>query len=181
MYKREFILKNGEPLLVREGIESDAEAAIAHLNTVGGESDFLTFGAEGLPGLTLESEREFLAARLRSEFSALLLCFVGGELACICNVDVPLNPRTHHNANIGISVKKRFWGIGVGTCAMEAMLDFIKNLGCVKYVRLDVYADNARAIRLYERFGFRKAGTLSERFFVNGVYHDEITMELKLA
>ena len=44
MYKREFILKNGEPLLVREGIESDAEAAIAHLNTVGGESDFLTFG-----------------------------------------------------------------------------------------------------------------------------------------
>lgn len=98
MYKREFILKNGEPLLVREGIESDAEAAIAHLNTVGGESDFLTFGAEGLPGLTLESEREFLAARLRSEFSALLLCFVGGELACICNVDVPLNPRTHHNA-----------------------------------------------------------------------------------
>jgi RimJ/RimL family protein N-acetyltransferase len=39
-------------------------------------------------------------------------------------------------------------------------------------VQLDVFAFNPRAIRCYEKAGFRHEGTLRDAFFRDGVFHD---------
>ena len=44
---------------IREMMPEDAEALIACLKRTGGETDNLTFGAEGLP-VTIEQEKEHL-------------------------------------------------------------------------------------------------------------------------
>ena len=47
MEKYEFILKNNQKLIIRKACEDDAERFLKYFNSVGGETDFLGFGAEG--------------------------------------------------------------------------------------------------------------------------------------
>ena len=50
---------------------------------------------------------------------------------------------------------------------MEALLAFARKNG-LEQLELEVRSDNGRAIRLYERFGFRRIGTIPAFLKVNG-------------
>jgi L-phenylalanine/L-methionine N-acetyltransferase len=50
-------------------------------------------------------------------------------------------------------------GRGLGSALMSAMLDLADNWLGLRRLQLEVWADNARAIRLYEKFGFVIEGT----------------------
>ena len=56
---------------------------------------------------------------------------------------------------------------GVGTALMEALLAFARKNG-IEQLELEVRSDNDRAIRLYERFGFTRIGTIPAFLKVNG-------------
>ena len=45
-------------------------------------------------------------------------------------------------------------------------------------VELDVHADNARAIALYEKVGFVREGVARDAVFVDGEYRDAINMAI---
>jgi len=47
-------------------------------------------------------------------------------------------------------------------------------------ISLGVRASNYNAIRLYEKFGFRKVGVHKNYFYINGKYDDEYIMDLYL-
>ena len=53
------------------------------------------------------------------------------------------------NNTLFIVVKKEFWGRGIGTKIMRELLKDEAN------VVLSVYTQNKRAVRLYEKFGFK--------------------------
>ena len=72
-----------------------------------------------------------------------------------------------HRASIGISVRQCAWHCGVGTALMEALLAFARKNG-IEQLELEVRSDNDRAIRLYERFGFTRIGTIPAFLKVNG-------------
>jgi len=57
---------------------------------------------------------------------------------------------------------------------IEAFLDHA--VGAVEQVMLTVEAGNARAIKLYERHGFRTIGKMPRAILVDGVYYDELQM-----
>jgi len=46
----------------------------------------------------------------------------------------------------------------------------------VEQIQLTVNADNARAIKFYERHGFRTVGRMPHALLVDGRYYDELTM-----
>lgn len=48
MEKYSFILKDSRELVIRKATEEDAEKVLEYLNIIGGETDFLSFGIEGL-------------------------------------------------------------------------------------------------------------------------------------
>ncbi|MBR5428180.1 MAG: GNAT family N-acetyltransferase, partial [Clostridia bacterium] len=52
-------------------------------------------------------------------------------------------------------VLPEYWGRGVGLALTD---EAIRLLGTGRRVRLDVLADNPRAIRFYEKYGFRRSG-----------------------
>ena len=63
---------------------------------------------------------------------------------------------------------------------MQAMIDFAKGTGELRTLALEVYAENSRAIALYQRFGFVEVGRHKGRINVRGDYFDEILMDLDL-
>jgi putative acetyltransferase len=88
----------------------------------------------------------------------------------------PTRPRRRHVGRIGISVHGEFQGKGVGTALMAAAVDVADNWLNLTRLELEVYADNAAAIHLYERFGFIYEGTLRQHAFRNGKYVDSNVM-----
>jgi putative acetyltransferase len=77
---------------------------------------------------------------------------------------------------MGMSVHDEWQGKGIGTALMLAAVDLSDNWLNLRRLELEVYTDNESAIRLYERFGFEREGTLRQHAFRNGRYVDAYLM-----
>ena len=91
-----------------------------------------------------------------------------------------LKRRMSHRASIGVSVRRCAWHRGVGTALMEKLIAFARN-NSLEQLELEVRSDNERAIRLYEKFGFTKVGTIPAFLKVNGENFSCDYMVLRLA
>ena len=69
-------------------------------------------------------------------------------------------------------------GTGLAAGLVEAVLDHAR--GRVEQVDLHVNGNNQTARRLYQRFGFQAYGTEPRSLKVDGQYHDEVLMVLRL-
>lgn len=88
----------------------------------------------------------------------------------------PNRPRRRHAGAIGMGVHDDWQGKGIGTALMRAGVDLADNWLNLTRLELEVYTDNEPAIRLYERFGFEREGTLRQHAFRDGVYVDAYMM-----
>lgn len=65
----------------------------------------------------------------------------------------------HNEAWVGIGIGAReFWGKGYGTDMMELCLQYVFTELCVERVSLGLHEYNPRALRSYEKCGFRLEG-----------------------
>lgn len=175
-----YTLKDGRTILLRPPLTGDAEVCIAFLKDVGGETDFLLCDKDGIPGLTLEGEENYLAASRVDPHIAMYLGLVEGKLAAVFDVRPLSRPRIAHVGLVSLSVRKAYWGNGIGALAMETMVAYAKGTDALRSLTLEVREGNDRAIALYERFGFRPVGRHKGRIRVGDAYYDEILMDLEL-
>ena len=87
-----------------------------------------------------------------------------------------LERRRSHAGSIGMAVHDAFAGRGVGSALMAAAIDLADNWLQLKRLELTVYADNGRAIALYERFGFEREGLHRAFAWRNGAHVDALAM-----
>ena len=99
-----------------------------------------------------------------------------GTLIGTAGLNVHPNPRMRHGATLGILVHTGYQNQGVGTALMKAVLDLADNWLMLVRVELEVFADNARAIHLYEKFGFEKEGLMRMSVVRDGQYQDNYKM-----
>lgn len=165
----EFIIEDAKP--------ADAENVLSYLKMIGGESDNLSFGADGVP-FSIEAEQSFIQSRLDSKEDVLYLVKYNGEIVGNGSIN-SLSGRMSHRAELGISVRKDYWGKGIGTKLMSALISFARNAG-FEILSLEVRSDNDRAIRLYERFGFKKIATYPGFMKIKGALVDYDLMCLTL-
>jgi RimJ/RimL family protein N-acetyltransferase len=83
----------------------------------------------------------------------------------------------HADAGIVIG-EKEYWGRGYGTDAMRALLKLAFDAMNLHKVTLGVFEGNPRALRCYEKCGFRVIGTRVEHRFKEGRYLNEVMMEI---
>ena len=84
--------------------------------------------------------------------------------------------RRSHVGTLGMAVHDAYAGRGAGTALMAAAVDLADNWLQLKRLELGVYADNARAIALYERFGFEREGLNRAYAWRDGAYADSLAM-----
>ena len=176
----EHILKDGRTLILRDPTLSDAQEMIDYLKTVGGETDFLLADENGIEGLTREGEEGWITSTLEAANTKMFVGTIDGEIVLICDVRAAERPRIAHVGGLAISIKRAYWHLGIGSIAMQAMIDFAKSTNFLRTLSLEVHAENERAIALYRRFGFVEVGRHKARINVRGIYYDEILMDLDL-
>ena len=94
---------------------------------------------------------------------------------CALFYQIPTNRR----ASLGIIIGERsYWGSGYGEEATRLILDYGFNVLNLNSVELGVYAFNVRAIRCYEKVGFRRIGVRRQARIVAGVPYDTISMDI---
>ena len=143
---------------IRKSLPSDAEGILECCRRVGGETDNLTFGAEGIP-FTVEQERAYLESILQSNNQLYLVAVVDGEIVGTGVYSGFSKPRLAHRGEISLSVRKAHWGRHIGTRLLEELLRFAREEAKAELVSLEVRSDNPRAIGLYKKFGFVTVGT----------------------
>ena len=173
---RTFTLPNGEVLTVRSLCADDAEALSAFRNAIYSETHFMARYPE--EGASLEEKvRNGLAACEESPVNFEVGVFDGEEQVgdvAVCCVKNAL--KTRHRAVMGISIEQKYWGCGLGSYLMQLAIDQTRANG-FEQLELGVYSDNARAIHLYEKFGFERYGIQPRAFKLkDGTYRDEIIM-----
>lgn len=84
--------------------------------------------------------------------------------------------RRRHVATLGVSVGAGHQRQGVGTALMAAACDFADRWAQLLRLELTVFVDNARAIALYRRFGFREEGRHAGFALRDGRFVDVLSM-----
>lgn len=128
----------------------------------------------GIPlPMTLEGEMEWFESRSkdRNNIVFAILAQPEGKLIGNCGLNgIDFKNRT---ALFGIFIgDKEYWGKGYGTDATRTLLRYaFEQLG-LNRVELEVYDFNPRAVRSYEKSGFRRDGVHRQGLYRNGKFHD---------
>lgn len=176
--EKSVVLRDGSVLQIFRPRGENAAEILEYLKIVGGETHFLLMDENGL-GISEEREAKILEAAYVEPRGGMHFGKINREIACMFSLSCHPRRRLAHTGEIALSVRKKYWHIGVGSAIMEALIELAKEAS-LKNVELGVYADNERAIALYRRFGFEEIGRHRGKIYVDGEYYDEVLMDLHI-
>jgi len=172
-------LKNGNQIILRKPKLEDATKMNEYYNQVGGESDNLLYGKNEYH-LNEEQQINNIKKINSDENSFMILACMNDNILGIGMIHNFINKRIAHNSQIYLSVKKDYWGLGLGTAILQEIVNFANTNPIIKNISLGVKATNENAIKMYEKLGFIKVGVNRNYFNVDGVIDDKIIMDLYL-
>lgn len=179
MLPHESTLTTGSLLLIREVTVEDAPAVLDYVHAVSAESDFLSFGA-GEFDFSVADEREFIRKCRAADNQLFMMGLIDDTIVSILNFLAGRRPRIRHCGELSLTVRKQYWGQGIGSLMLDTLIDWAKQTTIIKKLNLRVRTDHHRAIALYERKGFVREGTISREILLNGKFYDHHWMGLEL-
>ena len=173
-------LKNGKDCVLRNAESADAAAFLDYYMVCHAQTDYLTTYPD-----EAERDLEKVAARLGAKAESAseieILAVVDGKVAGSAgNGVVKDREKTRHRAEFGISVRKEFWGLGIGDALTGAAVECAKEAGFLQ-LELEAVSENAAALSLYGKHGFTQYGR-NPRGFRNraGEWQELVLMRLEL-
>jgi RimJ/RimL family protein N-acetyltransferase len=166
------LLKNGQSAVLSWLKEADLPEVVEALNGVIREQVYLLQVNE-IHDLLAE-RRWFLQAQ--EDGMSYLIARVDDKVVGGASL-TPLTGKRAHVAEFGIFIVERHRNIGLGTILTKTLIEFAcKNQ--FEIIQLSTFSNNKRAMHVYRKCGFKKAGKLTRDIkFPNGSYTDTITME----
>lgn len=179
-YYKTITLSNGMECCLRNGTESDGQFVVDNFNLTHSETDFLlTYPEEN--GFTAAQESRYLKEKAESEREIELLAVVDGVIAGTAGIEaIGKKCKVRHRAEFGISVLKKYWGLGIGKALLASCIECAKAAG-YSQLELEVVAENERAVSMYERAGFVECGR-NPRGFCSRIsgFQEVVSMRLEL-
>ncbi len=164
----------GNRIYLRPLDESDVDRCLRWIN----DPEVLSTIGQRFPKSRIREE-EWLATQYKSEkhFSVAIVIKDGDRHIGNCGFnDIDYANR---KAVFGILIgEKDEWDKGYGTEAARLLVDYGFNQLNLHRISLQVYSNNPRAIRAYEKAGFTREGTMRESYFRNGRYYDTLIMAI---
>ena len=179
--EKTFLLKDGRTCRIRRPEEADAERLVEFLKTICGETRNVLREPEEIT-ITVEREREFVGRMAASGTELMLVAEVDGAHAGNATFSaVGESSRLRHRCGVDIALYRAFWGLGIGTALLGAVLDAARAAG-VEQAELEAVSTNAPAVALYQKLGFETTGTVPRAMrYKDGTYADFLFMVKDLA
>jgi len=156
-YQKAINLKDGRTCILRNGTAADGKSVLDIFNLTHEQTDWLlSYSDENR--FDAQQEADFLQAKTDSPDEIEILAEIDGRVVETAGISrVGTKDKVKHRAEMGISVDKDFWGLGIGRALTSACIECAKEAGYAQ-LELDVAAQNERAITLYESEGFVQYG-----------------------
>lgn len=156
-YNQIITLKNGMECCLRNAAESDGQAVFDIFNLTHGETDYLlSYPDEN--SFDVIQESRFLKEKTESENEIEIVAVVDDAVVGLAGIEAAgAKYKVRHRAELGISVAKEFWGLGIGQALTAACIECARAAGYIQ-LELNVVAENARALSMYEKAGFVEYG-----------------------
>lgn len=179
-YEKTVKLKNGNPCLIRNVTAHDAEGVLESFNKVHEETDFLLSYPDE-KRFSLDEEINFLSQKEHSASEVEICAIIADEIVGLAGINkIGTREKISHRAELGISVEKAFWGLGIGKALTLASIECAKTAG-YRQLELEVVADNKNAVALYKNIGFVEYGRNPVGFISRYTgYQELILMRLEL-
>jgi putative acetyltransferase len=101
---------------------------------------------------------------------------IEGKLIGAIGLERSKQLRRAHVGSLGMCVHDAYQGRGAGSALLAALLELTDRWLNLRRIELTVYADNSRAISLYERQGFVREGLHKDFAFRDGAFVDALAM-----
>lgn len=174
---------SGRKLVVRYPKIEDVVSLTHYINEISREDTYLTFSGEQI---TENEERHYIEYSLQSiqaQNKVLLFVCDGEKIVGTSHVERSLRSRTRelHVGFFGISLARAYRGDGIGRqLALVIFEEARKNIPGLRQIRLDLYAENKPALRLYEKLGFTIVGRIPEGISYKNRFVDKLIMVLPI-
>lgn len=124
-----------------------------------------------------EQVREWLQVRSAQSDALLLVITERGSDQAMGYVQVTDLDLSNGLANLGICLIAKARGGGRGGQAIALLSDYLRDQWNIRKLSLQVRADNALALRCYDKLGFERCGLLRSQVFIGGRWQDIVLME----
>jgi RimJ/RimL family protein N-acetyltransferase len=174
---REFPDKSNRPVVFRYLRRSDVNGLLGYINTLIAEDTFI--GLCGKP-LTLADETVYVRDSLKdmkNQNRSHIVVTVGGTITGEAELKRDRFPRRKHVGSLGISVLAPYRESGIGSELLKTMIDEAKHMN-LEIIELTCFANNQRALHVYEKFGFRRAGVIPKGILYKQQHIDDVILYL---
>lgn len=182
VYKR-FKAKNGKTVTLRALKWEDLDDLVVLINKLveerGTNSDL---GIVADKRQTKEKEAEWLSRQLTGiETGNVFSVAAEVEGRVVANSEVTRGrfSDTFHHGHLGIAALKEYRGLGIGLEMMKTLVRESRKAG-LKTVQLEVFENNAQAIHVYEKVGFRQVGRIPKKIHRGRRFFDAVLMATEL-
>jgi RimJ/RimL family protein N-acetyltransferase len=166
---------------IREAVPADARQLLAHLKRITAEPDSnIALTADEAARMSVEDEIHWIRNFQKTDNSVLLVAEADGQIVGVLDCNGGQRQLLRHVGVIGIVVHPDWRDKGVGTALMQQAIQWAKDSGIIARLELDVFAQNARAIHVYEKVGFAAEGRKAHAYRRDGQYIDSLIMSLLL-
>lgn len=172
--QKEFFSAN-KPYAIRTAIEADADNLSELRLQLDGETENLD-REKGEAYIDEAGFKVLIKADRESGNSLFLVAETAGKLVAFSRCAGNELKRTSHQTEFGVGVLKAFWGYGIGQRLITESIGWADAEGVIK-INLKVLETNTKAIRLYEKHGFKIEGILTkDKLLSDGRYYDTVLM-----
>jgi len=141
----------------------------------------LPLGGEAYGVPDVDQTREWIATILREGQHVYSVVTIAGDRLIGRGMLMQID-RTNRSAMLGLVIgEKDHWGQGYGVEATRLLLDVAFTLLNLHSVHLGAFAFNTRALRCYEKVGFRQIGRRREARLIGDRAYDIVEMDILAA
>jgi len=177
--KKKIKLKNGEKVIIRHLKESDKDGVWKNFNDVLEEGTYLPV----FTPVILEVEKDTWYENIKREKEICIIAEIPTlkspfNIIGQCEISNLEWEAATHVGNLGIIVNQKYRDMGIGFNLIDLAIRESKILNNKEKIVLSCFSTNVRAIHLYKKLGFQVGGVRKKQFYMDGVYYDELIMEL---
>ena len=144
---KDHILKNGAVCRLRSPLPADAAAILHLMKVTSGETDFMARYSDEIT-MPPQREEKFLETTLNSPTDLMICAVVDGTIVANAGLSpIAQRERYRHRAAFGISIRKEYWGLGIGSLLLSAIITCAREMD-LEMIELEVVCENERAIAL---------------------------------